>query len=201
MDQKITENNMKYLEQVASQYDREAFVQLNEEITFNEYIARCHENPRLVRTAYQRLYDMVMSKGCYEFEKYRKTLTHYNFFDDSEIPIFGLDETLDNIMKFIRGAAGGYGTEKRILLLHGPVGSSKSTIMRLFKKGLERYSRTNEGTWYTYKWVNLPTGEHGIYTHDEDECPMNEDPIKLIPPEFRKKLLDELNCILPEKTP
>ena len=53
------------------------------------------------------------------------------------------------------GAAKGYGTEKRVLLLHGPVGSSKSTIARLLKKGIERYSRTQEGALYTYKWVNL----------------------------------------------
>jgi len=41
-----------------------------------------------------------------------------------------------------RSAAEGYGTDKRILLLHGPVGSSKSTIARLLKKGAEHYSRT-----------------------------------------------------------
>ena len=35
----------------------------------------------------------------------------------------------------VKSAAYGYGTEKRILLLHGPVGSSKSTIARLLKKG------------------------------------------------------------------
>ena len=32
-----------------------------------------------------------------------------------------------------------------MLLLHGPVGSSKSTIARLLKKGLERYSGTDAG--------------------------------------------------------
>jgi serine protein kinase len=40
----------------------------------------------------------------------------------------------------LKSAAQGYGIEKRVLLLHGPVGSSKSTIARLLKKGLERYS-------------------------------------------------------------
>ncbi len=41
------------------------------------------------------------------------------------------------LVDFFKSAAQGYGTEKRILLLHGPVGSSKSTIARLLKKGLE----------------------------------------------------------------
>ena len=45
------------------------------------------------------------------------------------------------LVNAFKSAAKGYGIEKRVLLLHGPVGSSKSTIARLLKKGLERYSR------------------------------------------------------------
>ena len=40
-----------------------------------------------------------------------------------------------------------------MILLHGPVGSSKSTIARLLKKGMEEYSRTPEGALYTFDWV------------------------------------------------
>ena len=43
-------------------------------------------------------------------------------------------------------------TEKRVLLLHGPVGSSKSTIVRMLKKGIERYSQTQKGALYTFEW-------------------------------------------------
>jgi serine protein kinase len=192
---------MNYLDKIASQYDRETFLRLNEEMSFADYLAKCYENPRLVRSAYQRMYDMIMAKGSYEFEKYRKTLTHYNFFDDPDIPIFGLEETLDSLVKFIRGAAGHYGTERRILLLHGPVGSSKSTICRLLKRGLEKHSQEDDGAWFTFKWVNLPTGVEGIYTHDCDECPMHEEPLKLLASPMRRKILDELNGILKEQTP
>ena len=192
---------MNHLDIVASKFDKNKFVNLNEEISFSEYLDRCYKNPKLVRTAYQRIYDMVMNKGCSEFEKYRKKLTHYNFFDDSEIPIFGLEDTLDKLMKFIKGAAGGFGTEKRILLLHGPVGSSKSTIFRLLKRGMERYSHTEEGAWYSFKWVNLPTGSNGIYISETDECPMHEDPIKLIPIEIRKEIVKDLNKIHREQAP
>ena len=41
-----------------------------------------------------------------------------------------------------------------MLLLHGPVGSSKSTIARLLKQGLERYSATDDGALYTLGWVD-----------------------------------------------
>ena len=189
------------LKRLSSLFNRDQFKTLHEEMSFGEYLDRCYQNPRYIRTAYQRLYDMIMAAGSHDFKKYRKTYTHYNFFDDPDIPIYGLEETLENLVKFVRGAAGGYGTEKRILLLHGPVGSSKSTICRLIKRGMEKYSRTDDGAWFTFKWVNLPTGKEGIYTHECDECPMHEEPLKLIPMEYRKQILAELNEKLRESTP
>lgn len=189
------------LEKIASQYNRDEFNTIHEEMTFEQYLEKCYENPKLIRTAYQRIFDMITSQGSTEFEQYRKTLTRYNFFNDVNIPIFGLEETLDRFMKHVKGAAGGFGTEKRILLLHGPVGSSKSTICRLIKRGLERYSKTPEGAWYSFKWVNLPTGQDGIYVSDTDDCPMHEEPLKLIPEDMRKNLVKELNKIHMDGTP
>lgn len=189
------------LKRISSKFNRDEFRSLHEEITFSEYLDRVYENPALVRTAYQRLYDMVMSYGTEDFERYKKKMNLYKFFNDPSIPVFGLEESLNEIVKFFKGAAGGYGTEKRVLLLHGPVGSAKSTILRRIKKGLEAYSKTPEGAWYTFKWVDLPTGQDGIYTHCEDDCPMHEEPLKLIPMEIRAKVLAELNEILREKQP
>ena len=184
-----------HLDKISALFDKQEFNAIHEEMTFSEYLEKCYENPKLIRTAYQRMYDMVLAKGTSEFEQYRKTLTKYNFFNDNSIPIFGLEETIDRLMKHIRGAAGGFGTEKRILLLHGPVGSSKSTICRLLKRGLENYSRTPEGAWYSFKWVNLPTGPDGLYVSDTDDCPMHEEPLKLIPVDMRKEVVKELNDI------
>jgi serine protein kinase len=189
------------LQRLSSKFDREKFRRINEEISFAEYLDLVYERPRLARTAYQYLYDMIVSRGSRKIERYRKTYIRYNFFDSSEMPIFGLDETLHQIVQFFKGAAGGYGPDRRVLLLHGPVGSSKSTILRCIKKGLESYSLTEEGTWYTFKWVNLPTGkEDGIYTQPEDESPMHEDPLKLLPSEIRKEVVADLNRILSEQT-
>lgn len=190
-----------YLSLLAAKHDKTRFKVLHEEMSFNDYVARCYQNPRLVRTAYQRLYDMIMSKGCRYFKRFRRTHVHYNFFDDFEVPIVGLEDTLEEFVKFVRGAAGGYGTEKRILLLHGPVGSAKSTICRILKKGFEEYSRSDEGAWYTFKWVNLPTGPTGIYTHSEDLCAMHDDPLRLIPSDIREGVLSDLNKILKQSIP
>ena len=191
---------MSHLKKIAKSFNVDNFKIINEEMSFDEYLDKCYKNPRLIRTSHQRIYDMIVSKGTNQFEKYRKTLIHYNFFDDQEIPIFGLEETIDNLMKFIKGAANNLGPEKRILLLHGPVGSSKSTIFRLLKRGLEKYSRTPEGAWYSFKWTNLPTGSEGIYVSEEDPCPMHEEPLKLIPVDMRKEVIKELNDILKSQT-
>jgi serine protein kinase len=181
-------NNFNWL---MGKFDRSNFKLLNETMTFSEYLDKVEKSPKLIRTAYQRVYDMIMSKGTSTIKRYRKVYTHYNFFDDPKIPIFGLDEPLDKLVKFIRGAAGGFGSEKRVLLLHGPVGSSKSTICRLLKRGLEDYSKTDDGAWYTYKWVNLP---ESLYTHKEDECPMHDDPLRLLPTSIRKSFIDKVNA-------
>ena len=190
-----------FLDSLGTKFDVEEFKVLHEEISFEEYLSRVHKNPRIIRSSHQRVYDMIMTAGTSNIQRYRKTYTKYNFFDDETYPIFGNEETLDKLVKFIRGAAGGYGTEKRILLLVGPVGSSKSTICRLLKRGMERYSKTEAGAWYTYKWVNLPTGQEGIYTHTTDDCPMHEDPIKLIPDAIRGDFIKTLNKVMYEATP
>jgi serine protein kinase len=113
----------------------------------------------------------------------------HNFFDDpfsdGSDAVFGIDIHLMKLVRVLRAAALAYGPEKRVLLLHGPVGSAKSTIARLIKKGLEWYSRTDQGRLYTYSWVI-----DGV----EIPSPMNEDPIRLLPEATRPAVLDSLNA-------
>jgi serine protein kinase len=90
------------------------------------------------------------------------------------------------LVHIFESAARQYGTEKRVLLLHGPVGSAKSTIVRLLKKGLEAYSKTDDGALYSLLWVNVPD-------QPRMECPMHEEPLHLIPLDFRSAVLAQLN--------
>ena len=92
------------------------------------------------------------------------------------------------MVNIFKSAAQRYGTEKRILLLHGPVGSAKSTIVRLLKKGLENYSQTPEGALYTFGWRD-ESGDEIRYV----DCPMHEDPLHLIPEQLREEVLASLN--------
>ncbi|MDF1663731.1 MAG: serine protein kinase [Planctomycetota bacterium] len=169
---------------------KEEFERLNWTGTFQEYLELARENPHVTRTAYQRLYDMIASWGSEEVTKLNKTYTRYKFFDDpignGKDAVFGLDDSLENLVNVLKSAALGFGTERRIILLHGPVGSAKSTVVRLLKKGLEAYSRTDEGALYTYEWRVDGTAD------EWQESPMREEPLKLIPESIRQSFIDDL---------
>jgi serine protein kinase len=168
---------------------------------FAEYLEIVTETPNVARNAFQRIYDMVLSYGSEPYTQFKQEYTRYHFFADplekGADAIFGLERPLMQLVDFFKSASQGYGTEKRILLLHGPVGSSKSTIARLLKKGLEGYSRADVGKCYSYSWrlprlANGDEGEHYL------ECPMHEEPLLLIPKEARQDVLDSINEKLPD---
>ena len=98
-----SDNREDVLSAFAEMYDRAEFVSMHEEMSYGEYIRRVKENPKLCRNSFQYIYDMIMSAGTSTFVRYRKTHTKYHFFDDPEIPIFGLEETLESIVDFIHG--------------------------------------------------------------------------------------------------
>jgi len=157
--------------------------------TFDEYLDIVREHPDVTRSAYQRLYDMILSHGTEEVYEQKEKLTRFKFFTEFAAQhgdaIFGLDRQLMNLVNTFKAAAKGYGTDRRVLLLHGPVGSSKSTIARLLKKGLEQYSRADEGMLFSFSWKN----ENGTWA----KCPMHEDPLHLIPLELRSSVVARLN--------
>jgi serine protein kinase len=170
--------------------------------SFWDYLDVAIENPGVARNAFQRVYDMILSYGSESFTQFKQEYTRYKFFADpiehGADAIYGLERPLVQLVDFFKSAAQGYGTEKRILLLHGPVGSSKSTIARLLKKGLENYSRTDPGKAYTYMWRVHHRGPVGDEGEQYVECPMHEEPLLLIPHEARRDVLDVINEKLPE---
>ena len=181
---------------IAALQDYDRYRDLHWEGSFEDYLSIVRERPEVTRTAFQRAYDMILSYGEEEYLDNKKRLVRYPFFQDpidkGKDAIFGLDIPLMRLVHVLRAAAQGYGPEKRVILLHGPVGSSKSTIARLLKKGLEHYSRTSAGALYTYEWINLKdTGIAG--EEDVFPCPMHEEPLRLIPPEWRADAARELN--------
>ncbi|MFQ5854796.1 MAG: PrkA family serine protein kinase [Anaerolineae bacterium] len=181
------------IELISQLQDTRQFKDQHWEGAFEEYLDIVAANPKVTRSAFQRLYDMILSYGTEEYTENKETVIRYKFFDDpienGKDAIYGLDRHLMELVDAFHSAAHRYGTERRVLLLHGPVGSSKSTIVRLLKKGLEQYSRTPEGALYTFGWDT---------EDDRFDCPMHEEPLHLIPRRFREDVQATLNQGLPE---
>ncbi len=182
---------------IESRLDRGRFREHNWEGTFWDYLEIALKRPHVARNAYQRVYDMILSHGHEKYARFKHDFVRYHFFSDpfdkGADAIFGLDRAVMQLVDVFRSAAEGYGTDRRILLLHGPVGSSKSTIARLLKKGLEQYSRTDAGALYSFSWMLDETCGPGGKDH-EYPCPMHEEPLLLIPREARQDVLDRLNA-------
>ncbi len=157
--------------------------------SLGEYLEKVRHDPRLARNAYQRLYDMLVGHGIDDSIEGPDGPPHYRFFDDpfdsGRDAIFGLEQPLADLASYLRAAAHGLGPERRVLLLHGPVGSSKSTIARLLKRGLEDSTRRTEGAVYSFRW------EIDGEWHD---CPMHEDPLHLLPGTVQAQVFADLDA-------
>jgi serine protein kinase len=185
-------NGRSIINLIAQRQDLEQFRKKNWEGSFEEYLDLVKADPKVTRNAFERVYDMIMSYGTETYEEGREKRIRYRFFLDpdqnGQDAVYGLDEPLAHLVNAFKSAAKGYGIEKRVLLLHGPVGSSKSTIARLLKKGLERYSSRDEGALYTLGWVDVED------RHSVQWCPMHEEPLHMVPERFRAEVAAQLNA-------
>jgi predicted Ser/Thr protein kinase/intein/homing endonuclease len=130
--------------------------------TFAQYFEIASKRPEVARLSHERIYHMIMDAGV---EATRTGDQRYKFFSQE---IFGIEKPLQQIVDYFHSAAQRLEVRKRILLLMGPVGGGKSTIVYLLKRGLEAYTRAPEGAVYAIK-----------------DCPMHEEPLHLIPQELR----------------
>ncbi|MDP2600486.1 MAG: serine protein kinase [Deltaproteobacteria bacterium] len=189
----------KITEFIADWQENKAYQELTWEGGFFDYLQIVEKNPKVSRSAFQRIYDMVLSYGYEEYTEYKKKIVHFKFFEDpidkGKDALFGIDLPLMKLVNTFQAAARRYGPEKRIILLHGPVGGAKSTIVRLLKKGIEAYSRTPEGALYSFSWVKkgLDDTRNIFGSQEEITCPMHEEPLNLLPKELRQRVLDDIN--------
>ncbi|WP_027963795.1 hypothetical protein [Halalkalibacillus halophilus] len=123
--------------------------------TLEEYYTLIHEGEFRPRTVHERLEMAVHWLLNHRVE----TLGH-------------LQEHLQDLLdRYITPAAEGYDVRKRMLVLAGPPGSGKSTLVHLLKEALVYISKTEEGAIFQLK-----------------ECPLHEDPLLALPEKERKEL-------------
>jgi serine protein kinase len=145
------------------QYRREEG-QLAWEGTFAEYFELAVKNPRVAQLSHARVHEMLVAAGVEGGEGQRR----YGFFEGE---LFGVEGALQQLGEYFSSAARRLEVRKRILLLMGPVGGGKSTIVTLLKRGLERWSRDEAGALYAIKG-----------------CPMHEEPLHLLPEALRAEV-------------
>lgn len=135
---------------------------------FADYLDMVTGNPQIPQLAHARVYNMIKSYGISE----QNGVKRYHFFDKE---IFGLEKCIERLVEeYFHPAARRLDVRKRILLLMGPVSGGKSTIVTMLKRGLEQYSKMDEGGIYSIKG-----------------CPMHEEPLHLIPAELRPQFEKE----------
>ncbi|MGH8180782.1 MAG: serine protein kinase, partial [Steroidobacteraceae bacterium] len=141
--------------------------------TFGEFLADIlPANPvALARTSHEYIWDMLRWHGRTAQPDAAENVRARELFKRE---LFGIDEPLSRVVDYFKAAAAGSDVGRRLLLLLGPPSGGKSTMAILLKRGLEEYSRTDEGALYAIKG-----------------SPLRETPLNLIPaslrPEFRER--------------
>lgn len=196
-------------------------------LSFAEYLALVGEHPqRHTRDAARYLRDAVDFFGSYEIARPWGTMRRWKIFDlpfaEQDVAparrndrLAGQEELQNDVWRAL-GAFRREGRANRLLLLHGPNGSSKSTFAACLMAGLEAYSQTDEGALYRFSWV-FPRGEAGkgigfntgaegpgpgdTYAHLPEEridskltSELREHPLLLLPRDERRVLLEKLRA-------
>jgi len=137
--------------------------------SFRDYFELVAQNPRIAQLSHARINDMVHAAGVERLnEGTQHEVLAYNFFSQE---LFGIEEPIARIVEYFKSAAQRLEVRKRILLLMGPVGGGKSTIVNMLKRGLEDWTKNEAGAVYAIK-----------------DCPMHEEPLHLIPHQLRGEI-------------
>jgi predicted Ser/Thr protein kinase len=193
-------------------------------LTFREYLELFASNPvRYSRDACRYLRDMFAYYGRTELvrpwgEESRFKLFDLPFLDPAEAAaeaLVGQEQVQHEVHRALENF-GREGRPTRLVLLHGPNGSAKSTIAQCIMRALEHYSAEEEGALYRFHWVfpnqtrlrgsigfggrrpsqrpddasyaHLPLEEMDARLHIE----VRDHPLFLLPLEARTKLLTRL---------
>jgi len=189
-------------------------------LSFWEFLDQVRDQPyRLLRSSPQYIHDMIDHFGSEERSVLGRTVLRHTLFeglaqDPERQQVVGQETVTDAIYRILRGFAAD-GRATKLILLHGPNGSAKTTIVDLLVKGLERYSMLPEGVLYRFSWIfprgDLAGGGLGFagrargsempdsYAHLEPDqvasivdSDMRTNPIYLIPRPLREEYLGEL---------
>ncbi|NUN50652.1 MAG: hypothetical protein HUU15_17715 [Candidatus Brocadiae bacterium] len=191
-------------------------------LSYEEYLRLAAADPwRHLRTSYQYIRDAILSYGSGAVRDMGRTFQSYSLFND---PFFGGQKRVVGQIRAIAAlfkhidACAKQEEDESIYILVGPPGTGKSRIFTLLEKGLEEYSRTDEGAQYTVNWLfrerfedepqaggmgfqhlkdlNRETGSYAHLPEEEIfsrvECQVRDHPLSLVPRRIRREILHRL---------
>ncbi len=151
---------------------RARFEQERRVLSFNGYLDLCAREPqRSLRDAASYARDALDHFGSYELVRPTGVSRRYRLFDldfggdagaarhaDDRERLIGHEELQESFRRALEGFIR-EGRVNRMIMLHGPNGSAKSTFVACLMRGLEAYSRVAEGALYRFSWVFPKTGD------------------------------------------
>jgi predicted Ser/Thr protein kinase len=199
-----------------SRSSKESFEGQRAQLTFEEYLDLVYKRPyTLTRNIYQLLRDLFLHHGASEVPGLGGVAARrFNIFDDPRgdglATVFGQEEVQNRLFEVISGFAE-RGRCDRFVLLHGPNGSAKSSIVDCLRNALEGWSRTDDCPLFRFSWVFCERSEkgevgfgrrthadEGSLAHVDDRfitsripCEMKDPPWLLIPKKRRLEILEE----------
>ena len=146
------------------------------EMTLSAYLEACRDNPMMFATATERLLAAIGEPEMVDTAKdarlgrifMNRTIRVYPAFSE----FYGMEETIERIVGFLRHAAQGLEERKQIMYLLGPVGGGKSSLAERLKALME-----------TYPIYVLKAGD--------ELSPVFESPLGLFDPERMGGMLEE----------
>lgn len=158
-------DSLRYLQTIGEAVQQE-FLRNRSLLSFQQYLDAFLEAPRVqARSSAQYLRDCIDHFGHEEVQRPGGPIRRLRIFDrpwesgpqgafegESGVPVRGQEEaqsalyrTLSNFVRL--------GRVNKLILLHGPNGSAKSSLVAALFSGLERYSRETEGALYRFSWI------------------------------------------------
>ncbi len=196
-------NTTNWIQEVSTEQNTQ-----NEILSFNDYLAIFDAAPELeCRASFDFIMDMLNSFGKNEDGSFKL----FQMEHPDCPPVYGQvkvqQQLIQNISNFKEE-----GFNNKFILLVGPNGSSKSSIVKKLIKGLEEYSESDAGKLFSFSWIfpidNYVKGSLGLnqtiresnlnsYAYLEDKeitaimpSELKDHPILLIPKEFRQKIIN-----------
>jgi serine protein kinase len=136
---------------------RDNFARNRRVISFPEYLALFGGDPvQQLRSAGQYLRDVFDYFGTEPVKTPRGPMIRWRVFDcpwdAGKDALVGQEEVQAAVYRLVSNFAR-EGRTNRLILLHGPNGSAKSTFVACLQRGMEHYSTLDQGALYKFTWI------------------------------------------------